>query len=246
MVAGRRRARAPAPGVEEEEAAGAVGVLGAAGLEAGLAEERRLLVAGHPGDRDLAAELGRGPEDAGEGSGSGSRPGRPEQVAELLVPAAAMDVEEHRPRGVRVIGRVAAGELEGQPGVDRPEATARSRPLDVARQPLDLGAGEVGVEDQPGALADQPLVAGRAQLVAAAGGRRSCQTSARCSGSPVAAVPGDDGLALVGDPDRVELRALDPGGGDRLARRRAASPPRSPRRRARPSRAEGSAGSNSE
>ena len=46
--------------------------------------------------------------------------------------------------------------------------------------------------------------------------RRSCQTSARWTGSPVSRVPGDDGLALVGDPDRVEVGALDPGVGDRL------------------------------
>ena len=39
-------------GVEQHEAAGAVGVLGFAGAEAGLAEERRLLVAQVAGDGD--------------------------------------------------------------------------------------------------------------------------------------------------------------------------------------------------
>ena len=38
-----------AAGVHEREAAGAVGVLGHAGAEAGLAEQRRLLVAGDAG-----------------------------------------------------------------------------------------------------------------------------------------------------------------------------------------------------
>ena len=45
--------------VHQHEAAGAVGGLGHAGLEAGLAEQRRLLVAGHPGDRQLGVEQAR-------------------------------------------------------------------------------------------------------------------------------------------------------------------------------------------
>jgi hypothetical protein len=43
-------------GVHQHEAAGAVGVLGQPGLEAGLAEQRALLVAGDAGDRDRRAE----------------------------------------------------------------------------------------------------------------------------------------------------------------------------------------------
>ena len=89
--------------------------------------------------------------------------------------------------------------------------TARSAPLDVAQQPLDLGRREVGVEDEAGALADQRLVTGRAQLGAA---RRRCAGPARpapgAAARPCRRVPGDDGLALVGDPDRVEVAALMP------------------------------------
>ncbi|MNV66183.1 hypothetical protein D3C71_1589250 [compost metagenome] len=42
--------------VHEHEAAGAVGVLGHAGGEAGLAEQRALLVARHAADADAVAE----------------------------------------------------------------------------------------------------------------------------------------------------------------------------------------------
>jgi len=42
-------------GVHQHEAAGAIGVLGHAGREAGLAEQRALLVAGHAADRQSAA-----------------------------------------------------------------------------------------------------------------------------------------------------------------------------------------------
>ncbi len=57
---------------------------------------------------------------------------------------------------------------------------------------------------------------GRAQLLAALSrapvlpNQRSVNRLAACG------VPGDDRLALVGDPDRVELGALDPGVDDRL------------------------------
>ena len=66
---------------------------------------------------------------------------------------------------------MAAGELEDEPGVDRPERGAAGIDVALADQPLDLRAREVRVEHQPGALADERLVALLAQLVAA--GRRS-------------------------------------------------------------------------
>src|SRR6185503_6614118 len=116
------------------------------------------------------------------------------QRAELLVPCAEVNVEQHRPRGVGVVGDMAAGELEKQPGVDRPEDGALSA-LDVAQQPLDLRRREVGIDDEAGALADQRLVPGPAQLLAALcrapvlPDQRSVYRLARRR------VPGDHGLA---------------------------------------------------
>ena len=116
---------------------------------------------------------------------------------------------------------MAAGELEEQPGVDRADRGAR-RPVHVAPQPLDLGRREVGVEDEPGALAHQRLVPGGAQLGAALRrapvlpDERPVQRLARRP------VPGENGLALVGDADAVQVGALDAGIGDRLHR----DPPR--------------------
>ena len=75
---------------------------------------------------------------------------------------------------------------------------------------------------EPGALADQRLVTRRAQLVAAAGGAAVLPDQGAVDRLAAVGVPGDDGLALVGDPDRVQLGPLDPGGGDRLGR----DPPR--------------------
>ena len=130
--------------------------------------------------------------------------------------------------------------LKSEPGVDRAEDRPL-RPLDVAQQPLDLGRREVGVDRQPGPLAHQRLVPGRAQLVAALGGATVLPDQRAVDRLAARRVPGDDGLALVGDPDPVELGALDPGVGDRLG----GDPPRHlpdlARRRARPSPAAGSA-----
>ena len=68
-------------------------------------------------------------------------------------------------------------ELVDQPRVDRPEhrpPLARSaQPVDVAQQPLDLRAREVRVEHQPGALADERLVALR---------RAARRSAPRCGG----------------------------------------------------------------
>ena len=63
--------------------------------------------------------------------------------------------------------------------------SASARDAALGQQPLDLGAGEVRVEHEAGALPHERQVAGGGQLVAAAAVRRSCHTMARCSGAPV-------------------------------------------------------------
>ncbi|MCY1431373.1 hypothetical protein D9M71_473400 [compost metagenome] len=108
-------------GVHQQEAAGAIGVLGLAGLDAHLAEQRRLLVAGDTGNGDAAlgvaihfgrrAYLGQHlPRDA-------------KDFQQLVVPLQAVDVEHQGARGVGVVGDVhlAAGELPDQPGIDGAE-----------------------------------------------------------------------------------------------------------------------------
>ena len=110
----------PLAGVHQQEAAGAVGVLGLARLKAGLAEEGGLLVARdardghfHPLDVhmavDLAAALHLGQHVHGDA----------QPLADGLVPAQVLDVIEHGAAGVGVVGHVhpAAGELPDEPGV---------------------------------------------------------------------------------------------------------------------------------
>ncbi len=94
--------------------------------------------------------------------------------------------------------------------------TARSGSSALRSQPLDLGPREVGIEHQPGALADQRLVPCRPQLLAALRRATVLPDQGAVDRLPRRRVPGDHGLALVGDPDPVELGPLDPRRGDRL------------------------------
>jgi hypothetical protein len=105
---------------------------------------------------------------------------------------------------------VLAAELEQQPGVDRPErrppfAGALLEPVDVAQQPLDLGRREVRVEHEARPLADALLLAGRAQLVAAPRRAPVLPDDRRMERLAGRRIPADDGLALAGDADRLEL-----------------------------------------
>ena len=85
--------------------------------------------------------------------------------------------------------------------------TARSAPSTLRSSHSIFVAGEVGVEDQPGPLAHQRLVAGLAQLVAARGGAAVLPDQRAVDRLAGRRVPGDDRLALVGDPDRRPARA---------------------------------------
>ena len=110
-----------------------------------------------------------------------------------------------------------------QPRVDRPEhRRAVVRPLaqagDVLQQPGDLRGREVGVEDQAGALPDQRLVPGGAQLLAARGGAAVLPDDRVVQRLAGRRVPDADRLALVGDPDRGQLAGAHAGVVERLAR----------------------------
>ncbi len=141
-------------GVDEHERPGAVGALGLARREAGLAEQRRLLVA-----RDARRPAGRArgtrratsgrprPHDATT-SGSAAR-GTRQQLAQLVAPAALADVVEQGARRVGRVGHVpgAAGQPGDEVGVDGadgrravgdagPRASGRARCSQVSLVPV--------------------------------------------------------------------------------------------------------------
>ena len=80
-------------------------------------------------------------------------------LQELVVPLAGVDVEQQRARGIGGVGGVhlAAGEPPEQIAIDGAEHQlaalgARPRAGDVVQDPGDLGAGEIGIDDQAGLL----------------------------------------------------------------------------------------------
>ncbi len=182
------------PGVEQAEAARAVGDLDRAGLEAGLAEQSGLLVAEHAAHRHGPAEDVRRclAEARGRGHDLGQhRRGHPEGRAEVGVPAALRDVEEHRARGVRRVAQVPAGEVEDEPRVDgaerhlaphRPGGQVGIRARGTTRSwcPRSTGRAAGPCAVPRAARARRPRACRQRSVV-----RRSCQTMAGPSGSPV-------------------------------------------------------------
>ena len=171
-----------------------------------------------------------------------------QSAAELLVPAPAADVHEHRARGVADVGDVpsAARQLPDEPGVDRAGGEmARGRllprPGNVVEQPSQLRARKVRVEQKPGLAADRALEAGPAHPLHQARGAAILPDDRVVHGLSRLPVPEHDRLALVRDADRRDRRPRrrrPPSGPAGPCR---ASSTRSPRGRARPSPARGSA-----
>ena len=156
-------------GVEQREAAGAVGRLDHAGLEAGLADGRGLLVAGDAGDCDRTAkqarvavtEFGGGVLHLGQ-----HRARHAQQLQEFVVPLAGVDVEQQRARGVGGVGGVhlAAGQPPQQIAIDGAEhqfaaAGAFARARHLVENPGDFRSGEIGIDNETGPGRNRRLVA---------------------------------------------------------------------------------------
>ena len=171
-------------GVQQHEAAGAVGVLRHAGAVAGLAEHRRLLVAGDAADDERLAEdagaaacrrraptgctsgrIARGTSNSCSSSGSHS--------SMWMLKSSVREAFETSVTWVRLPVR-----CQVEPGVHRAESElaalgARPRAGNVVEQPRDLGAAEIRIDHQAGALAHQALGADLASTP---------RTAARCAG----------------------------------------------------------------
>ena len=169
----------PGSCVQQQEAAGAVGVFRFAFKKAALAEQCRLLVTSDAGNGYLPTEDGwvggthdsRRVHDIGQDGG-----GDVQEFEQVLVPAFVMDVEDKSPRCVCIVGGMdfSHGELGDEPGIDGAECDlACARPGHqsgyVVKEPFYLGSGKVGVDDQPGLLLEEGTVSSVLQFVADGG-----------------------------------------------------------------------------
>ena len=198
-------------GVEQHEAAGAIGVLRRTSFEARLAEERRLLVAGIARDRDRRAKplrVGVAIDLAGGLHFRQHLARHIQQFQQLVVPLHGVDVEQQCAAGVADVGDVdlATSEPPDQERVDGAEQhfTARgARPQAIVRieQVLDLGTRKVSIDDQAGLLAERRLVAVGLQSIANRRGHAALPDDGVGNRLAGGLVPQDRRLALVGDAD---------------------------------------------
>jgi hypothetical protein len=147
-------------GVHQQEAPGSVRALRLAWIEAGLPEQRRLLVAKHARDRHAGHQAARRAEHTGRGHDRGQRRARhAERLQQRLVPRETPQVHQLRAARVGHVGDVQPGEVPEQPGVDGaeqqlPRLRARPRARHGVEQPAQLERAEIARERQPGHVAE--------------------------------------------------------------------------------------------
>ena len=213
------------PGVEKHEAAGAVGVLGVSGGEATLTEQRRLLITENAGHRYAGERSGLDAVDTTDRRHDfGQRAARnAESGKKVFFPVQRNQVHQHRPARVGDIGDMAPRQLPDQPRINRakPETLPFRRlgNLDgVVEQPAHLGTGEICGEGQAGTRPESVRTVVSTQLPAQFSGAGVLPHDRRREDAAVV-IPGDRGLALVGDADRsyagrIDSRPLEAGGDD--------------------------------
>ena len=215
-------------GIHQQETTGAVGILCLAGAEALLSEEGGLLIAGGTGDGDGGTEeFGQGMAvNFTAGSGLREHSGGDVQFGEnFLVPAQGIDIEEHGPAGVGVVGHMdlATGELPDQPGLHGAEE--QIAPLcffpcagDIFQNPAELGAGEIGIDHEACFLPDGVGEAFRLQGITIFAGPAALPHDGVAHGLAGGFVPDDGGFPLVGDADGGDVRGVGADDGHGLFR----------------------------
>ena len=116
---------------------------------------------------------------------------------------------------------LAARELPGEPGVHGAEcelaalgAFAQARA--VVEQPRELGAREIGIEEEAGLAGEERLEPRLSQLVTSRRGAAVLPDDGVPQGPPRAPVPEQRGFALVGDADGGDVGGGEAGGIERL------------------------------
>ena len=213
---------ADSPVFEKQKAAGAVRVLGLARAEAGLADERRLLVAEDAGDRHTRDRLG-----ARQAIPLAARPDQGQHPAgdlecgeQLRIPVQRVQVHQLRPARVGHVGNVkttvgTARQVPHQERVDVAEQCVSAlgqlaRLANVVEDPADLQAAEVAGKRQararPEELDTRPLDVTRQVLRDARVLPDECVTQ-RLARTPI---PHDCRFALVRDADSGQVARFQP------------------------------------
>ena len=245
-----REATALGAGVEQREAAGAVGRFHHAGREAALpdrsppAGRRRCRGCGSAPPNSSGAVAPKSPAQSRTSGSSAAR--HAEQPAAARRPSAPLPMSNSSVRAALVASVACtlppvsrhSRKLSTVPKASSPASAAVARAGDVVEQPGDLGGGEIRIEQQPGLGRRSPARGRRARsVVAGVGGAAVLPDDGVVDRLAGRAVPDDRGLALVGDADGGDVLRREPGLGHRRAHGRDRRASRCPPGRARPSRA---------
>lgn len=111
---------------------------------------------------------------------------------------------------------LATGQLPDQPAIDRAETQlapfrASAQPIDIVEQPGELGAGEIGIEQQPGFFRERRFEPLRFQRLAQGRGAPILPDDGAMHGAAGRPLPKHDCLALIGDTDRGDVGDGDGG-----------------------------------
>ena len=203
--------RARGSGVLKQEATGAVGHLGGPAGHGEVTKERGLLVAGDPADRRPGGDRGVGTRDcafADRGDDLGQRLCRnAEQLGQFGRPAARIEVHQQGTGSIGCVGEVrATGQSRNQPGIHGAEAQSAGGACGgdfgpVVEHPGKLAGAEVRAGAQAGDGADGVAVAARFQIGHLGSRTNVLPDDGRPEGIEGCRVPGDGGLALIGDAD---------------------------------------------
>jgi hypothetical protein len=116
----------------------------------------------------------------------------------------------------RTVGEVPYSQLSIVPNASSPRWATRARARHVVEQPLELGARESRVDDEPGLARDQLGLALRTQIVAERRGAPVLPNDRRRHRAARGALPQHRGLALVRDADGRDIARLDDGARQRF------------------------------
>ena len=210
-------------GVHQQEGARAVGALRFARTAPQLTQQRRLLVADHPGDGHRASErpVSGSPSPGFRvrgGSDLGKHPARNGECFEqLLAPAELPEVHHEGPAGVGGVRPVhgSSGQLPHQPGLHRAEyGASRAGPVPetflVVEEPAQLRPREVGRGGEPGQLPEALGADRGVKLGGEPGGPGVLPDDRGSERFAGRGIPHDGGLALIRDPDRSDILPFEP------------------------------------
>src|SRR5580704_13496096 len=120
------------PGVHQQEASGAIGILGLSWVEAGLSNQRRLLISENSGDWDIPQRRPlRVAVDLTARADTGQhRVRNTKRVEEILVPRQGLEIHQLSPAGIGDVGDVNAtlGATGKMPNQERIEIAKQNIP----------------------------------------------------------------------------------------------------------------------